>query len=69
MYSKQEDCLRVKVKGGSLYATISGDIDYPGICVEFVPDDDVGEALIRPTVLMEKHLLHTDSLFCLRAIQ
>lgn len=54
MYSKQEDCLRVKVEGGYLYATISGDIDYPGICVEFVADDDIGESLSRPTVLMEK---------------
>lgn len=54
MYSKQEDCLRVKVEGGYLYATISGDIDYPGICVEFVADDDIGEALSRPTVLFEK---------------
>ena len=54
MYSKQEDCLRVKVEGGYLYATISGDIDYPGICVEFVADDDAGENLSRPTVLMEK---------------
>ena len=54
MYSKQKDCLRVKVEGGYLYATISGDIDYPGICVEFVADDDIGEALSRPTVLMEK---------------
>lgn len=54
MYSKQEDCLRVKVEGGYLYATISGDIDYPGICVEFVADNDSGEALSRPTVLIEK---------------
>ena len=54
MYSKQKDCLRVEVEGGYLYATISGDIDYPGICVEFVADDDIGEALSRPTVLMEK---------------
>lgn len=54
MYSKQEDCLRVEVEGGYLYATISGDTDYPGICVEFVADDDIGEYLSRPTVLMEK---------------
>lgn len=54
MYSKQEDCLRVKVEGGYLYATISGDTDYSGICVEFVADDDNGEALSRPTVLIEK---------------
>lgn len=54
MYSKNEDCLKVKVEGGYLYATISGDIDYPGICVEFVADDDNGEKSSRPTVLVEK---------------
>ena len=46
--------LQVKVDGGYLYATISGDDNYPGICVEFVADDDTGEALSRPTVLIEK---------------
>lgn len=54
IYSKQEDCLRVKVEGGYLYATISGDIDYPGICVEFVADDESDDDLSRPTVLIEK---------------
>jgi hypothetical protein len=54
MHSKQEETLRVKVEGGYLYATISGDIDYPGICVEFVADNDNGEKLSRPTVLVEK---------------
>ena len=49
-----EKCLKVKVEGGYLYATISGDINYPGICVEFVADGDIGEDLSRPTVLMEK---------------
>ena len=48
------ESLKVKVKGGYLYATISGDINYPGICVEFVADDDKGESLSRPTVLVEK---------------
>jgi hypothetical protein len=48
------ESLRVEVDGGYLYATISGDVDYPGICVEFVADDDVGEFLSRPTVLIEK---------------
>ena len=48
------ESLRVEVEGGYLYATISGDIDYPGICVEFVANDDIGENLSRPTVLMEK---------------
>lgn len=54
MYSKQEDCLRVEVEGGYLYATISADPDYPGICVEFVADDESDEDLSRPTVYMEK---------------
>ena len=54
MYNKQEGVLMVKVEGGYLYATISGDIDYPGICVEFVADDDNGEKASRPTVLVEK---------------
>lgn len=48
------ESLRVEVEGGYLYATISGDINYPGICVEFVANDDIGENLSRPTVLMEK---------------
>ena len=48
------ESLKVKVDGGYLYATISGDIDYPGICVEFVTDDDIGESASRPTVLIEK---------------
>lgn len=46
--------LKVKVDGGYLYATISADPDYPGICVEFVADDECEESLSRPTVLMEK---------------
>jgi hypothetical protein len=54
MYSKPEKTLRVKVEGGYLCATISGDINYPGIWVEFVADGDTGENLSRPTVLMEK---------------
>ena len=48
------ESLKVKVDGGYLYATISGDVDYPGICVEFVADDDIGESASRPTVLIEK---------------
>ena len=48
------ESLKVKVDGGYLYATIGGDVNYPGICVEFVADDDVGESASRPTVLIEK---------------
>ena len=54
VYSKVDECLKVKVDGGYLYAAISGDVDYPGICVEFVADDDMGERLSRPTVLVER---------------
>lgn len=54
MHCKPEETLVVKVEGGYLYATISGDIDYPGICVEFVADDYIGESVSRPTVLIEK---------------
>lgn len=46
--------LKVKVDGGHLIATESGDVNYPGICVEFVADGDVGESASRPTVLIEK---------------
>lgn len=46
--------LRVRVKGGYLIATESTDTDYPGIDIEFVADDDNGEHLSRPRVLMEK---------------
>lgn len=54
MHCKPEETLVVKVEGGYLYATISGDVEYPGICVEFVADDDIGESASRPTVLIEK---------------
>ena len=46
--------LKIKVDGGYLYATISGDVDYPGICVEFVADDESEDVRSRPTVLIEK---------------
>ena len=46
--------LNVKVNGGYLYATITGDTDYPGICVEFVADNESDDVLSRPTVLVEK---------------
>lgn len=54
MYSNEERCLRVKVEGGYLYATIGGDVNYPGIWVEFIADNDHGLNMSRPTVLMEK---------------
>ena len=48
------ESLKIKVEGGYLYATISGDTDYPGICVEFVADEENENDLSRPTVLVEK---------------
>lgn len=46
--------IKVKVPGGVLVASISSDMDYPGIDVEFVADNDKGEDLSRPRVLFEK---------------
>lgn len=48
------DNMKVRVDGGYLCATISGDTDYPGICVEFVADNESDDSLSRPTVLIEK---------------
>ncbi len=47
--------ITVKVKGGTLRAIASSDPAYPGIWVEFIPDDNAqDEARSRSTVLMEK---------------
>ena len=46
--------LKVRVNGGYLIAIESGDTDYPGICVEFVADNERDDALSRPSVLIEK---------------
>lgn len=46
--------LKVRVDGGYLVASESGDTAYPGICVEFVADDVNEDALSIPTVLIEK---------------
>ena len=46
--------LKVRVNGGYLQATESGDTNYPGICVEFVADNERDDVLSRPTVLVEK---------------
>lgn len=54
MRDDKERCLRVKVEGGYLCATIGGDDNYPGIWVEFIADNDHGLNMSRPTVLMEK---------------
>ena len=46
--------LKVRVEGGYLIATESGDTDYPGICVEFIADNARDDALSIPSVLIEK---------------
>lgn len=46
--------IKVRVNGGYIRANASSDPDYPGIDVEFVSDNDVGETLSRPRVLFEK---------------
>jgi hypothetical protein len=48
------EMLKVKVDGGYLYATISGDTNYPGICVEFVPNKENADTVSNPAVLVEK---------------
>ena len=45
--------LRVNVKGGYIRATVSEDPDYPGIDVEFVPNDYNGTTT-NPRVLVEQ---------------
>lgn len=45
--------LKVKIRNGYLIATISEDPYYPGIDIEYVSDDDIGEQLSRPRVLVE----------------
>lgn len=53
------DEIRVKVKGGYLRANPSDDPDYPGIDVEFVPDNYDGTFTI-PRVLFEQPKDRTD---------
>ena len=45
--------IKVKTKGGYLWATEGGDIDYPGIDIEFVADKADENSLSRPRVLFE----------------
>ena len=53
------DEIRVRVKGGYLRANSSDDPDYPGIDVEFVPDNYDGTFTI-PRVLFEQPQDRTD---------
>lgn len=45
--------LDIPVPGGKLNAT-NGDIDYPGIDIEYILENDDSNILTRPRVLMEK---------------
>ena len=47
------DEIIVETKDGFLWATDSGDINYPGIDIEFVSNIENGNALSRPRVLFE----------------
>lgn len=44
---------KVKTKDGYFWATASGDVDYPGIDIEFIADNDNGDNLSRPRILFE----------------
>ena len=57
------NAIEVKVNGGYLRATANLDPDYPGIDVEFISDDDNGQHISRPRILMEKPA--DDGLRCL----
>ena len=45
--------IKVKTKGGYLWATNSGDIDYPGIDIEFVANNEDENIVSRPRILFE----------------
>jgi hypothetical protein len=45
--------IQIRVKGGYIVASVSSDPNYPGIDVEYVADDDNGERVSRPRVLVE----------------
>ena len=46
--------IKVKVKGGYIKAIVSSDPNYPGIDVEFVPNNYNSETLSIPRGLFEK---------------
>ena len=46
--------IKVKVEGGTLVATASPDPNYPGIDVEFIPEDEKAFGVSTPRVLFEK---------------
>ena len=45
--------IKVRTKDGYLLATDSGDIDYPGIDIEFIADNEDENAISRPRILFE----------------
>jgi len=46
--------IKVRIEGGCLIATATPDPDYPGIEVEFIPDNESGFGVSTPRVLFEK---------------
>ena len=46
--------IKVRIEGGCLIATATPDPDYPGIDVEFIPDNESGFSVSTPRVLFEK---------------
>jgi hypothetical protein len=47
------EAMEVKVQGGILRATTTTDVEYPGIDVEFIADNEPENILSRPRVLIE----------------
>ena len=43
-----------RIDGGYFYITVSEDLNYPGIDIEFIAYDDEGKNASRPRVLFEK---------------
>ena len=46
--------IHVCVEGGTIKASISPDVDYPGIDVEYIPDGSESGSYNNPRILMEK---------------
>lgn len=63
--------MRVKVEGGYIIATASCDPEYPGIDVEFEPDnsDKESERLSNPRVLLENPSVRIFEPFCGRILR
>lgn len=55
------DKLVVPFKNGHLVATSSPDPNYPGIDVEYVDNNDNGESMSRPRVLIEQPMEENDN--------